>query len=97
MILYDDCKIGKALEPHFVETHAGKLHVYEDRTQAGDIVLYSGNQMVVFTTDKFKKYVPTEWIKSKIDAILDSYPDGNEETEILCKLLYEWEKENETN
>lgn len=89
MILYDDCKIGKALEPHFVETHAGKLHVYEDRTQAGDIVF--------ITTDKFKKYVPTEWIKSKIDAILDSYPDGNEETEILCKLLYEWEKENETN
>lgn len=84
MILYDDCKIGKALEPHFVETHAGKLHVYEDRTQAGDIVF--------ITTDKFKKYVPTEWIKSKIDAILDSYPDGNEETEILCKLLYEWEK-----
>jgi len=84
VILYDDCKIGKALEPHFVETHAGKLHVYEDRTQAGDIVF--------ITTDKFKKYVPTEWIKSKIDAILDSYPDGNEETEILCKLLYEWEK-----
>ena len=39
--------------------------------------------------------IPIEWIKSKIDAILDSYPDGNEETEILCKLLYNWEKENE--
>ena len=39
--------------------------------------------------------IPVEQIKSKIDAILDSYPDGNEETEILCKLLYEWEKENE--
>ena len=89
MILYDDGKVGKALEPHFVETHAGNLHVYEDRTQAGDIVF--------ITTDKFKKYIPIEWIKSKIDAILDSYPDGNEETEILCKLLYEWEKENETN
>lgn len=42
------------------------------------------------------KAIPIEWIKSKINAILDSYPDGNEETEILCKLLYEWEKENET-
>ena len=39
--------------------------------------------------------IPVEQIKSKIDAILNSYPDGNEETEILCKLLYEWEKENE--
>lgn len=38
--------------------------------------------------------IPVEWIMSKIDAILDSYPDGNEETEILCKLLYEWVKEN---
>lgn len=38
--------------------------------------------------------IPIWWIKSKIDAILDSYPDGNKETEILCKLLYEWEKEN---
>jgi hypothetical protein len=44
-----------------------------------------------------KGAIPIEWIKSKIDAILDSYPDGNEETEILCKLLYEWEKENESN
>lgn len=35
--------------------------------------------------------IPIEWIKSRIDTILDSYPDGNEETEILCKLLYEWE------
>ena len=38
--------------------------------------------------------ITVEWIKSKIDAILEIYPDGNEETEILCKLLYEWEKEN---
>lgn len=38
--------------------------------------------------------IPIEWLKSKIDGILDSYPDGNEETEILCRLLYEWEKEN---
>lgn len=43
------------------------------------------------------KAIPIEWIKSKINAILDSYPDGNEETEILCKLLYEWEKENANN
>lgn len=45
--------------------------------------------------DVEEKVIPVEWIKSKIDAILDSYPNGNEETEILCKLLYEWEKENE--
>lgn len=43
----------------------------------------------------YKDFVPIEWIKSKIDVILDCYPNGNEETEILCKLLYEWEKENE--
>lgn len=41
------------------------------------------------------KAIPIEWIKSKIDAILDSHPNGNEETEILCKLLYEWGTENE--
>lgn len=40
------------------------------------------------------KAITLGWLKSKIDAILDNYPDGNEETEILCKLLYEWEKEN---
>ena len=40
------------------------------------------------------KAISYGWLKSKINAILDSYPDGNEETEILCKLLYEWEKEN---
>lgn len=45
----------------------------------------------------YKDFVPIEWIKSKIDVILDNYPDGNEETEILCKLLYAWEKENEAN
>lgn len=38
--------------------------------------------------------IPIEWFKSKIDAILDDHPNGNEEAEILCKLLYEWEKEN---
>lgn len=41
------------------------------------------------------KAIPVELIKSKIDAILNIYPNGNEETEVLCKLLYEWEKENE--
>ena len=41
--------------------------------------------------------IPIKWIKSKINVILDNYPNGNEETEILCKLLYEWEKENEAN
>ncbi len=41
--------------------------------------------------------IPVEYIKSKIDAILNIYPNGNEETEVLCKLLYEWEKENDSN
>lgn len=41
------------------------------------------------------KAIPIERIKSKIDAILNIYPNGNEETEVLCKLLYEWGKENE--
>lgn len=41
-----------------------------------------------------KDAILIEWLKSKIDTILVNYPDGNEETEILCKLLYEWEKEN---
>lgn len=39
--------------------------------------------------------IPIEWLKLKIDTVLNIYPNGNEETEVLCKLLYEWEKENE--
>lgn len=83
MKLYDDGKTGIALEPHFVETHAGNLHVYEDRTQAGDIVF--------ITTDNFKKYIPIEWIKKwKWQENNDSY---NRLT--IDSLIRDWEKENE--
>ena len=47
--------------------------------------------------DYNSKAIPIEWIKSKIDTILNKYPNGNEETEILCKLLYDWEVENDEN
>lgn len=39
--------------------------------------------------------IPIEWLKLKIDTVLNIYPNGNDETEVLCKLLYDWEKENE--
>ena len=41
--------------------------------------------------------IPIEWLKLKIDTVLNIYPNGNDETEVLCKLLYDWEKENEIN
>lgn len=66
----------------------------------GDYVCYNRNWLMKHLPMELDilqgKTIPVELIKSKIDAILDSYPDGNEETEILCKLLYEWEKENAT-
>lgn len=84
MKLYDDGKTGIALEPHFVETHAGNLHVYEDRTQAGDIVF--------ITTDNFKKYIPIEWINNWLNT------GRNAKYFIpMMELIKEWEKENETN
>lgn len=86
MKLYDDGKTGIALEPHFVETHAGNLHVYEDRTQAGDIVF--------ITTDNFKKYIPIEWIKKWISERND-FPTMPYNQHIL-NMLEEWEKENAT-
>lgn len=82
MKLYDDGKTGIALlEPHFVETHAGNLHVYEDRTQAGDIVF--------ITTDNFKKYIPIEWLKR--------YELAKGQEVRLQDAINEWEKENEAN
>ena len=81
MRLYDDGKVGKALEPHFVETHAGNLHVYEDRTQVGDIVF--------ITTDKFKKYIPIEWIEEW------GWKNGMSESMSLRVMIDDWEKENE--
>lgn len=41
------------------------------------------------------KAIPIEWLKLKINTLLNIYPNGNDETEVLCKLLYDWEKENE--
>lgn len=80
MKLYDDGKVGKAIEPHFVETHIGSgLHVYEDRTQAGDIVF--------ITADNFKKYIPIEWLK-RYEII-----KGQEVR--LQEAINAWEKENE--
>ena len=81
MILYDDGEVGKAIEPHFVETHVGDgLHIYEDRTQVGDIVF--------ITADKFKKYISIEWIENKLKCC------DNINAEIFVKaLIREWEKE----
>lgn len=80
MILYDDGEVGKAIEPHFVETHVGDgLHIYEDRTQVGDIVF--------ITADKFKKYISIEWLK-RYEII-----KGQEVR--LQDAINEWEKENE--
>lgn len=55
MKMYDERSTGIAIKSDFVETHAGSLHVYADRTQAGNIVF--------ITTDNFKKYIPIDWIK----------------------------------
>lgn len=59
--------------------------------------LYGYTDLIAYDVDKAPtvKAIPVERLKSKIDVILDKCPNGNEETEILCKLLYEWEKENE--
>lgn len=71
----------------YVETHAGDLHIYKDRTQAGDIVFITANN--------FKKYVPIEWIKEYAERG-SSYFLYAEETKATIKtMLEEWEKENE--
>ena len=79
MELYDDGKVGKALESHFVETHVGDgLHIYEDRTQVGDIVF--------ITADKFKKYISIEWIEKKLNCC------DNINAEVFIKaFIREWE------
>ena len=64
---------------------------------------YCGDEQGYFTSSTMptwcplkeeKDTIPIEWIKLKIDTVLNIYPNGNDETEILCKLLYDWEKEN---
>lgn len=89
MKLYDDGKIGKALEPHFVETHAGNLHVYEDRTQVGNIVF--------ITTDKFKKYILIEWIEMFLEEnypIESPYGTKAYFHDFMKHMIKEWRKEN---
>lgn len=89
---YDDGKTGIALEPHFVETHAGNLHVYEDRTQAGDIVF--------ITTDNFKKYIPIEWIEMFLEEnypIESPYGTKAYFHDFMKRMIKKWEKENEAN
>lgn len=79
MKLYDDGNTGIALGNGFVETHIGSdLHVYEDRIQIGDIVF--------ITADKFKKYIPVEWLKR--------YELAKGQEVRLQDAINEWEKEN---
>lgn len=85
MKLFDEGNIGIAMTSGFVETHAGDLHVYADRTQAGNIVF--------ITTDNFKKYIPIEWIKKygvKKNKMVYTALEN-----VLYWLIKDWEKENE--
>lgn len=72
-------------------TCGGKYSISFETTNVEDFELLKA--MCRYLRDR-ENAISVEWIKSKIDVILDSYPDGNGETEILCKLLYEWEKVN---
>ena len=82
MKLYDGGGIGNVIKTGFVETHAGNLHVYKDRTQAGDIVFITANN--------FKKYVPIEWINKWLRKYGEPVLDDE-----ICKMIEDWEKENE--
>lgn len=82
MKLYDEGNTGIAISSGFVETHAGNLHVYADRTQAGNIVF--------ITTDNFKKYIPIEWTKRWAMKSENTY-----NREQIVEMLNDWEKENE--
>ena len=65
-----------------VETHVGDLHVYKDRIQAGDIVF--------ITTDKFKKYIPIEWIRNYVSIwVSEAYKN------FVLNMITKWEKEND--
>lgn len=59
-------------------------------------VCYEENKPIV-DAEPTVEAIPIEWLKLKIDTVLNIYPNGNDETEVLCKLLYDWEKENEIN
>ena len=76
---------------HFVQRVTEQPISYE-----GTQPIYANYDIIAYDVDNAPTVnaILIEWIKSKIDTILDSYPNGNEETEILCKLLYDWEKEN---
>lgn len=66
---------------------------YDDSSDVALGKVYAIQEIGRMAVEEEVKAISIKWIKSKIDAILDSYPNGNEETEILCKLLYDWEKE----
>ena len=90
MTMYDEGNIGIAIRSGFVETHAGNLHVYEDRTQVGNIVF--------ITTDNFKKYISIEWLKKfanerALNDGMDCY--WHFWGEDLLQMIEQWEKENE--
>lgn len=86
MKMYDEGnKLGIAMTSGFVETHAGNLHVYADRTQAGDIVF--------ITAENFKKYIPIEWLKNKVKEALDER--RIDDALFLKECLAKWEEENE--
>ena len=76
-----------------VDKYCEFLNTYPlEKAQSNFMIFY--RDALQYTFECEVKAIPITWIKSKVDAILNSYPDGNEETEIICKLLYEWEKEN---
>ena len=55
---------------------------------------YSKQSLDLIESQPVVDAIPVERLKLKIDTVLNIYPNGNEETEVLCKLLYDWEKEN---
>lgn len=84
MKMYDEENTGIAIKSGFVETHAGDLHVYADRTQAGNIVF--------ITTDNFKKYIPIKWIEKWFSQFYGE--QGLEWNRCKRFMLEDWEKES---
>lgn len=87
MGMYDDGNTGIAMESGFIETHAGDLHVYKDRTQAGNIVF--------ITTDNFKKYIPIEWIKEWYKTHVYYLKEEKPIIYAYEQMIMDWENEND--
>ena len=81
----------------FIKDFPIRLNHYDKENGSENFVL--GIEAVLDSLDNAPtvKAIPIEWLKLKIDTVLNIYPNGNDETEVLCKLLYDWEKENEIN